>query len=199
MARRGEEEDEIVAGTSVTSPTRPATIDAPAAVTTVAARRYHCVPQVALAAAPEALIAGLIATFQRRILRISLNASNFGASKVSPRRLVFAAMLYGNNVAPEQILLEAGCADFRDERARSAIAEAAERVLREGYESTSDVNDLLFSVCLYLHFCVLSVGSVHGLPLWRAVYMEGCFSVFSSWPDQLLFATRWSAPFIQRS
>jgi len=29
--------------------------------------------------------------------------------------------------------------------------------------------------------------------------MEGCFSVFSSWPDQLLFATRWSAPFIQRS
>jgi hypothetical protein len=50
-------------------------------------------------------------------------------------------MLYSNNVAPEQILLEAGCADFRDERAHSAIAEAAERVLREGYESTSDVND----------------------------------------------------------
>ena len=53
---------------------------------------------------------------------------------------VFAAMLYRNNVAPEQILLEAGCADFRDERAHSAIAEAAERVLREGYESTSDVD-----------------------------------------------------------
>ena len=86
-ARRGEE-DEIVAGTSVTSPTRPATIDAPADVTTVAARRYHRVPQVALAAAPETLIAGLNATFHRRILRISLNASNFGASKVSPRRLV---------------------------------------------------------------------------------------------------------------
>jgi hypothetical protein len=44
-------------------------------------------------------------------------------------------------VAPEQILLEVGCADFRDERAHSVIAEAAERVLREGYESTSDVND----------------------------------------------------------
>ena len=50
-------------------------------------------------------------------------------------------MLYRNNVAPEQIILEAGCADFRDERAHSTIAEAAERVLREGYESTSDVND----------------------------------------------------------
>jgi hypothetical protein len=36
-----------------------------------------------------------------------------------------------------------------------------------------------FFVCLYLHFCVLSVTSVHGLPLWRAVYMEGCSSVFS--------------------
>jgi hypothetical protein len=54
---------------------------------------------------------------------------------------VFAAMLYRNNVAPEQILLEAGCADFRDERTRSVIAEAAARVLREGYESTSDVDD----------------------------------------------------------
>jgi hypothetical protein len=66
-----------LAAATVTSPTRPATIDAPAVVTTVAARRYHRVPRVALAAAPEALIAGLIATFQRRILRISLNASNF--------------------------------------------------------------------------------------------------------------------------
>ena len=83
-----------MAGTSVTSPTRPATIDAPAAVTTVAARRYHRVPQVALAAAPEALTAGLIATFQRRILRISLNASNFGASKVSPRTLVSSQLCY---------------------------------------------------------------------------------------------------------
>ena len=50
-------------------------------------------------------------------------------------------MIYRNNVAPEHILLEAGCADFRDARAHSVIAEAAERVLREGYESTSDVND----------------------------------------------------------
>jgi hypothetical protein len=49
-------------------------------------------------------------------------------------------MLYRNTVAPEQILLEAGCADFRNERAHSAIAETAERVLREGYESTSDVD-----------------------------------------------------------
>ena len=199
-ARRGEEEDEIVAGTSVTSPTRPATIDAPAAVTTVAARRYHRVPQVALAAAPEALIAGLIATFQRRILRISLNASNFGASKASPRRLVsshlcstvttwhpskfsskLAAQISATN-APTALLLKllnASCA-----RATNPLA-----------TSTTDC----FFVCLYLHFCVLSVGSVHGLPLWRAVYMEGCSSVFSSWPDRLLFATRWSAPFIQRS
>jgi hypothetical protein len=78
----------------VTAPPRPATIDAPAAVTTVAARRYHRVPQVALEAAPGALIAGLIATFQRRILRMSLNASNFGASKVSPRRFVSSPLCY---------------------------------------------------------------------------------------------------------
>jgi hypothetical protein len=62
--------------------------------TTVAACRYHRVPQVTLAAASEALIAGFIATFQRRILRISLNASNFGASKVSPRRLVSSQLCY---------------------------------------------------------------------------------------------------------
>ena len=54
---------------------------------------------------------------------------------------VFAAMIYGNNVATEQILLEAGCADFRDECSHSVIAEAAERVLREGYDSTTDVDD----------------------------------------------------------
>jgi hypothetical protein len=44
-------------------------------------------------------------------------------------------------MSPEHVLLDAGCADFRDEHAHSVIAEAAERVLRESYESTSDVDD----------------------------------------------------------
>ena len=68
------------------------TIIAPTVVTTVAVRRYHRVPPVALVAAPEALIAGLITTFHRRILGISLNASNFGANKVSQRRLVYSLL-----------------------------------------------------------------------------------------------------------
>jgi hypothetical protein len=96
-----------------------------------------------LAAAPEALIAELIATFQQRILRLSLNASNFGSSKVSQRRLVsspICSTVTTWTVSPEQVLLD-GCADFRDERDHRAIAEAAERVLRKGYESTSDVDD----------------------------------------------------------
>ena len=51
---------------------------------------------------------------------------------------VFASMLYLNNVAPEQVLSDAGCADYQDERAHIAIAEAAEDLLLEGYESTDD-------------------------------------------------------------
>ena len=36
-----------------------------------------------------------------------------------------------------------------------------------------------FFFSLSLHFCVLFVGSVHGLPLWWAVDLEGCLSVCS--------------------
>ena len=46
-----------------------------------------------------------------------------------------------NNVAPEQVLFDAGCADYADERAHIAIAHAAENLLREGYESTDDDDD----------------------------------------------------------
>jgi hypothetical protein len=172
-----------LAAATVTAPTRPATIDAPAAVTTVAARRYHHVPQVALAAAPDALIAGLIATFQRRILRISLNTSNFGASKISATK------------APTALLLK------RRPARGLRIHKRRRQLMVFLFVSSSIFNFLFLQEQLkgIIIICVLSVGSVHGLPLWRAVYREGCFSVFSSWPDQLLFATRWSAPFIRRS
>jgi len=64
----------------------------PTIIAPISARRYHRVPPVTLVAAPEALIAGLITTFQGRILGISLNASNFGANKVSQRRLVYSLL-----------------------------------------------------------------------------------------------------------
>jgi hypothetical protein len=53
----------------------------------------------------------------------------------------FAAMLYRNNMAPEQILFDAGCTDYADDGAHIAIAHAAEQLLREGYESTDDDGD----------------------------------------------------------
>jgi hypothetical protein len=52
--------------------------------------------------------------------------------------------------------------------------------------------------------CFVLLGSVHRLPIPRAVYMEDCLyvclSIFLLGLDQLLFATRWSSPiFIWRS
>jgi hypothetical protein len=37
---------------------------------------------------------------------------------------VFAFMIYHNNVAPEQVLFDAWCTDYQDERAHIAIADA---------------------------------------------------------------------------
>ena len=51
---------------------------------------------------------------------------------------VFASVLYRNNVVPEQVLFDDGCTDYHDERAHIAIAEAAENLMRMGYESTDD-------------------------------------------------------------
>ena len=53
----------------------------------------------------------------------------------------FASMIYRNNVAPEQVLFDAGCTDYADERAHIAIAQAAENLMREGYESTAESTD----------------------------------------------------------
>ena len=50
----------------------------------------------------------------------------------------FASMIYRNNVAPEQVLFDAGCTDYADERAHIAIVQAAENLLRGGYDSTDD-------------------------------------------------------------
>jgi hypothetical protein len=50
----------------------------------------------------------------------------------------FAAMLYRNNVAPVQVLFNAGCTDYADDRAHIDIAHAAATLLREGYEFTDD-------------------------------------------------------------
>ena len=53
----------------------------------------------------------------------------------------FAAMLYRTTVAPVQALFDAGCTDYADDRAHIAIANAAEQLLRAGYESTDDDGD----------------------------------------------------------
>ncbi len=53
----------------------------------------------------------------------------------------FATVLYHNNVAPEQVLFDAGCTDYADERAHIAISQAAENLMREGYESTAESTD----------------------------------------------------------
>jgi hypothetical protein len=54
----------------------------------------------------------------------------------------FAAMFFRNNVAPEQVLFDAGCTYYADDRAHLDIAHAAETLLREGYESTDDDGDV---------------------------------------------------------
>ena len=51
---------------------------------------------------------------------------------------VYASMLVRNNVVPEQVLFEAGCTDYQDERAYPALAQAAENLMRVGCESTDD-------------------------------------------------------------
>ena len=51
---------------------------------------------------------------------------------------VFASVLYRNNVVPEQVLFDAGCTDYQDERAHIAIPEGAENLMCMGYESTND-------------------------------------------------------------
>jgi hypothetical protein len=50
----------------------------------------------------------------------------------------FASYLYRNNVTPEQVLFDAGCTDYHDERAHIAIATASENLLRDGLPSSDE-------------------------------------------------------------
>jgi hypothetical protein len=47
-------------------------------------------------------------------------------------------MLVRHNIAPEQLLFEAGCSDYQDDIAFPILAQAAENLMREGYDSTDD-------------------------------------------------------------
>ena len=51
---------------------------------------------------------------------------------------VYASMLVRNNVVPEQVLFEAGCTDYQDDRAFPVLAQAAENLMRVGSDSTDD-------------------------------------------------------------
>jgi hypothetical protein len=53
---------------------------------------------------------------------------------------VFAALLFRHNVAPEQVLLDAGCKGFQDDRAHHDLAEAATRLMGDSCDA-SDVDD----------------------------------------------------------
>jgi hypothetical protein len=45
-------------------------------------------------------------------------------------------MLVRHNIVPEQVLFEAGCPDYQDERAFPVLAQAAENLMRVGCDST---------------------------------------------------------------
>ena len=51
---------------------------------------------------------------------------------------VYASMLVRHNIAPEQLLFEAGCSDYQDDLAFPILAQAAENLMRVGYDSTDD-------------------------------------------------------------
>ena len=51
---------------------------------------------------------------------------------------VYASMLVRHNIVPEQLLFEAGCPDYQDDRAFPILAQAAENLMRVGYDSTDD-------------------------------------------------------------
>jgi len=54
---------------------------------------------------------------------------------------VYASMLVRHNIVPEQVLFEAGCSDYQDERAFPVLAQAAENLMRVGCDSTDDDAD----------------------------------------------------------
>ena len=47
-------------------------------------------------------------------------------------------MLYRNNVVPEQVLFDAGCTTYDDERSHIVIAHAADKLMRAGFDSADD-------------------------------------------------------------
>jgi hypothetical protein len=51
---------------------------------------------------------------------------------------VYASMLVRHNIVPEQVLFEAGCPDYQDDRAFPVLAQAAENLMRVGCDSTDD-------------------------------------------------------------
>jgi len=54
---------------------------------------------------------------------------------------VYASMLVRHNIVPEQVLFEAGCSDYHDDRAFPILAQAAENLMRVGCDSTDDDDD----------------------------------------------------------
>jgi hypothetical protein len=102
----------------------------------------------------------------------------------------FATMLYRNTVAPVQVLFDAGCTDYADDRAHIAIAPLLRNSCVKAMNlptTTRTPSDLPFP----LSFPSFSVhcGSVQGLSTWRAADLEGWIHLFSL-PDGLAILLR---------
>ena len=80
---------------------------------------------------------------------------------------VYASMLVCHNIVPEQVLFEAGCPDYQDDRSFPVLAQAAENLMRVGCDSTDDDAD---SVSFSLSLC-LAMPSFLGA--YRTSYLEG--------------------------
>ena len=73
-----------------------------------------------------------------RIRRPLRNTSSFGTIVACRRKPVAMPLCLSATTWSEQVLFEAGCTDYQDERAYPALAQAAENLMRMGCESTDD-------------------------------------------------------------
>ena len=123
----------------VSGATLLATIDALAAAILVAVRptplHAHRVAQAVALVAPRVVPIPIGLTRIRRPLR---NTSSFGTIVACRRKPVAMPLCLSATTWSEQVLFEAGCTDYQDERAYPALAQAAENLMRMGCESTDD-------------------------------------------------------------
>ena len=109
-----------------------ATTDALAAVTPAAARRRD--PHATRVAFSGSPAGRAYRTFTIQDQEALTEHEHIWRDRCMPwETRVFTSMLYRNNVAPEQVLFDAWCADYQDELAHIAIAEAVSQYWFSGH------------------------------------------------------------------